>query len=97
MELTDSTINAGTLELVLRQGIFKQNLAIDRLGIQYKKRYVPFSEIESLRYGATNIYINGIHASVNYRFDFLEGNQKKFSLLFSASAYRKKNERSAGN
>ncbi|HTA28812.1 MAG TPA: hypothetical protein VK809_13555, partial [Bacteroidia bacterium] len=65
MELAGSSINPGTVELVLKQGIFKQKLAIDRLGIEYKKRYVPFSEIESLRYGATNVSVHGIPASVN--------------------------------
>jgi hypothetical protein len=95
MEITDSTINSGTLELVLRQGIFKQNLAIDRLGIEYKKRYVPFSEIESLRYGAANVSVHGIPASVNYTFDFLETNRKKFRVFFSAIAFSKKSKQEA--
>ncbi len=95
MEQTSSALNPGTIDLVVKQGIFKNKLVIDRLGIEFKKRYVPFSDIESLRYGVTNVYVNGIHTNVNYTFDFLETNQKKFRVFFSAVGFSKKSKQEA--
>jgi|GEM_PF-3695096 hypothetical protein len=90
-----SNINTGTTELVVKQGIFKKKLTFDSIGLEFKKRHVPFSQIESLRYGVTNVYVNGIHAGVSYTFDFLETNHKKFKVLFSARAFSKKSMKEA--
>jgi hypothetical protein len=95
MEQSSSTINSGTVELEVKQGIFKTKLVIDRLGIEFKKKYVPYSQIESLRYGATNVSVNGIPASVNYTFDFLETNNKKFRVFFSAIGLSAKSKQEA--
>jgi hypothetical protein len=86
MVATDSD----TIELEVKQGVFKKKLAIDRLGIIFGKKYVLFSDVESLRYGATNISVNGIPTSVRYDFDFLETNQKRFRVVFTAVALSKK-------
>ena len=96
MEQTGSTINPGTVELEVKQGFFiKRKLIIDRLGITFGKKYVPYSDIESLRYGITNVSVNGIPTSVNYTFDFLETNNKKFRVFFSAVALSKKSKSEA--
>ncbi|HTB32280.1 MAG TPA: hypothetical protein VK808_09665 [Bacteroidia bacterium] len=96
MVTTSSGINTDTVELEVKQGIlFKNKLIIDRLGITFGKKYVPYSDIESLRYGATNVSVNGIPTSVNYTFDFLETNQKKFRVAFAAVALSKKSKSEA--
>jgi hypothetical protein len=96
MEQTGSTINPDAVELEVKQGFFiKRKLIIDRLGITFGKKFVPYSDIESLRYGATNVSVNGIPSSVNYTFDFLETNNKKFRVFFSAVALSKKSKSGA--
>lgn len=88
---TDAPINSDTVELDVKQGYFiKRKLIVDKLGIAFGKKFVPFSQIESLRYGATNMSVNGIPTSVNYTFEFLETNNKKFRVFFSAVALSKK-------
>lgn len=92
MEQTGSTLNSDTIELDVKAGFVKRKLIIDRLGIAFGEKYVPFNEIESLRYGATNVSVNGIPTSVNYTFEFLETNGKKFRVFFSAVALSKKSK-----
>ncbi len=96
MVSTGINTNSDSVELELKQGIlFKNKLIIDRLGITFGKKFVPFSDIESLRYGATNVSVNGIPTSVNYTFDFLETNRKKFRVAFAAVALSKKSKSEA--
>ncbi len=96
MESTGFNINPDTVELEVKQGYFiKRKLIIDRLGVTFGKKFVPFSDIESLRYGATNVSVNGVPTSVNYTFDFLQTDGKKFRVLFAAVALSKKSKAGA--
>ncbi len=95
MVATGSIINSDTIELDVKQGIFKKKLIIDRLGVTFGKKYVLFSDVESLRYGVTNVSVHGIPTSVNYTFDFLETNNKKFRIFFSAVALSNKSKAEA--
>lgn len=85
-----TSINSDTIELDVKQGVFKKKLIIDRLGITFGKKYVLFNEVENLRYGTTNISVNGIPTSVRYDFHFLLTNNKKFIVVFTAVALSKK-------
>ena len=93
--MNSSGINTDSVELVLKQGFIKKNLIIDRFGITYGKKYIPFTEIVSLRYGSTKISVHGIPSSITYSFDFLDATQKKFRVLFSAVALSKSSVREA--
>jgi len=95
MESINSTTNSDTLELVLKNSFLKTTLSIDRLGITYGKKHVFFSDIESLRYGATAVSVNAIPTSVNYTFNFLDTQNKKFTILFSAVALSKNSKQGA--
>ena len=83
-----NTTDNSSLEMTLNSALMqKQHLKIDSAGITLNNRFLPFSEITGIRYGAENVNAYGVHARKNFYIDL--NAPKKMQIRLTASSLKK--------
>lgn len=80
-------MNPNSVDIEIRRSIFfpKKRLIINETFVSYGDKSLLCSEIQAIRFGSIQLYVNGIKASKTYEFGFLDKHNQILRITFVSS------------